>query len=316
MSDVFSDAYWTREFEITAADLERIAQRMWDSRSACELTELTKRVIRGRLRHGPEQSPAAVLSWMEDLSVRLWDPAGDWKRGDHVIVARRIPTTDVFDALVGEVIDVEPTEVRMQLDGMEEPTTYKRATPGSRQARRWHAKVREVAAEKRKAPDLDEQARAVLLTHGERVGSQLLEALRVDSRFVRLAGRWFLRELAVLPTEEQLTALSWAMVPLTGPLSTTGLAPLVQPPLVEGDPGLFGFYLAMRDRPDLFANADPGQHPRWVLAGPPPGTFTPCYAAYDPKIYEVLCLPDEPAMPKVVRRLWDLDLLKAVVGTR
>jgi len=151
------------------------------------------------------------------------------------------------------------------------------------------------------------------LTHGERVVSQLLDALRADERFVRLAGRWFLRDLAVPPTEEQLTALAWAMVPLEEPQPSDALVPLVQPLLAEADAGLFGLYLAMRERTDLFRNVDPGKRPRWVLAGPPPGSCTPRHAAYDPQTYEVLCLPEGPIPPETVKRLWDLGLLRAVV---
>lgn len=168
-------------------------------------------------------------------------------------------------------------------------------------------------AARRDTKDVETQVEYVILEHGERVVSQLLDALRADERFVCLAGHWFLRELAVSPTEEQLTTLAWAMVSLEEPQSTAELVPRVEPPLAESDPGLFGLYLAMRDRPDLFENADPGQRPRWVLAGQPPGSCIPQYAAYDPETYEILCLPGKSAPPETVKRLWNLGLLKAVL---
>jgi len=313
MSDFLSARYWIEEFQITDADLDRIEAHIRQTGQAHDLTTLARRVVRGRLRYGPESSAPAQPAWAEDPSVRLWDPAGEWKEGDHVIVARRIPKTQVFEALVGEITAVEPQRVKVFLDGIGQPVTYQRAAPGSENARKWHAKVREVVAAKQRAPELEEQAEAVLLTHGERVVSQLLDALQADDRFVRLAGRWFLRDLAVPPTEEQLTALAWAMVPLEEPQLTDALVPLVQPPLAEGDPGLFGLYLAMRERTDLFRNVDPGKRPRWVLAGPPPGPCTPRRAAYDPQTYKVLCLPDQLIPPETVKRLWDLGLLRAVV---
>jgi hypothetical protein len=311
MSDVYSDIYWTDEFDITTADLERIARRMRETCSAYDLTELAKRVVRGRLRHGPEQSPAVLPPWADDPSVRLWDPAEEWKERDHVIVARLV-RRDVYGAFVGEIVAVEPHQIRMKLDKVECPAIYLRAAPGSEQARRWHAKVREVVAEKRRASELEEQTDLVLLEHGQRIVSRLLDALQADEHFVCLAGRWYLRELAVPPSEEQIAALAWAMLKLSDPQPTEALIPLVQPPLPEGDASLFGLYLAMRQRPNLFANADPGQRPRWVLAGPPPGSFTPRYTAYDPETYQVLCLPGEPVSPDVVKRLWELDLLQAV----
>jgi len=317
MSDVYDSAYWNEEFNITRADLDRIEAHIRETRQAHDLTTLARRIVRGRLRHGPESSAPAQPVWAEDPSVRLWDPAGRWKVGDHVIVAYLYHSAsagrNVYEPRIGEVVAVEGGEVTMQLEGLEQPVTFRQAARGSEEARRWRDVVKEVIAEKRAAPELGEQVEAVLLTHGERIISQLLDSLRADERFVRLAGRWFLRELALPPTEEQLTALAWAMVPLEEPQPTDALAPLVQPPLAEGDPALFGLYLAMRERPDPFANADPGQRPRWALAGPPPGSFTPHRPAYDPDTYEILCLPGQPATPEIVERLWELDLLKAVI---
>lgn len=313
MSDVHSNIYWIDEFEITTADLDRIATRIRETGQAHDLTALARRLVRGRLHYGPEMSAPARAIEIRDPSVRLWDPAMEWRVGNHVIVAHRIPKTDVFEARIGEITAVEPEQVRMHIDGVEKPITYQLADPGSVKAKRWHAKVREVVAKKRKAPQVEDQIEIILLTHGERIGSQLLEALRADERFVRLTGRWFLYELAVFATDEQLAALAWAMISLEAPQATADLVSLVEPPLAKGDPGIFGLYLAMRERDDLFANAAPGQRPRWKLAGPPPGPFTPRHAAYDPESYEVLCLPDCPVSQETVKRLWESELLQAVV---
>jgi len=314
VTDPFSDRYWIEEFQVTQADLDRIAAHIRETGQAHDLTALARRVVRGRLRHGPETSAPAQPSWAEDPSVRLWDPAGEWKEGDHAIVAVYFREDDHkwFEPFVGEVTRVEADKVRMQVDALGEPRSYStRASPDD--LLKWRQFVEELVAARRGTKDVETQTEYVILEHGERVVSQLLDALRADERFVRLAGRWFLRELAVSPTEEQLTALAWAMVPLEEPRPTADLVPLVQPPPTKGTPSLFGLYLAIRDRSDLFENVEPGQRPRWILAGPPPGTFTPQYPAYDPETYEILCLPGEPTPPEVVSRLWDLGLLKAVV---
>jgi len=316
VTDPFTDRYWIEEFQVTQADLERIAARIRETGQAHDLTALARRVVRGRLRHGPETSTPAQPAWAEDPSVRLWDPAGEWEEGDHAIVAVHFREDDHkwFEPFVGEITRVEAGKVRMQVDALGEPRSYStRARYSPDDLQKWRQLVEELVAARRGTKDVETQVEYVILEHGERVVSQLLDALRTDERFVRLAGRWFLRELAVSPTEEQLTALAWAMVPLEEPRPTAGLVPLVQPALTEGDPNLFGLYLAMRDRSDLFENVEPGQRPRWILAGPPPGAFTPQYPAYDPETYEILCLPSEPIPPEVVGRLWDLGLLKAVV---
>jgi len=215
--------------------------------------------------------------------------------------------------MVGEITHTDPRRAYITVNDSYKPERkFRRATPGSQDAITWHQTVQKAVEEMQRGPSQEEQVRLVILEHGQRIVSRLLNALRADERFVRLAGRWFLRELAVSPTEEQLTALAWAMLGLEEPQPTTALVPPVQPPLAEGDPGLFGLYLAMRDHQDFFDNVDPGKRPRWVLAGPPPGSFTPSYAAYEPETYEVLCLASQPAPPEATKRLWDLGLLKAV----
>ncbi len=314
MTDPFSDRYWIEEFQVTRADLGRIAVHIRETGQVYDLTALARRVVRGRLRHGPETSAPAQPAWVEDPSVRLWDPAGEWKEGDHVIVAVAFyeKSRTWSEPFVGEVTKVEADKVRVQIDALGESRAYS-TSARTDVLEKWRRFVENLIASRRGTRDLETQTEYVLLDHGERIVSQLLDGLRADGRFVRLAGRWFLHELAVPPTEEQLTALAWAMVPLSEPRPTADLAPLVQPPLAEGAPGLFGLYLALCDRSALFENADPGKRPRWILAAPPPGSCTPQHAAYDPETYEVLCLPDEPIPSEVIGRLWDMGLLRAVL---
>jgi hypothetical protein len=314
VSDPFSDRYWIEEFQVTQADLDRIAAHIRETGQARDLTALARRVARGRLCYGPESSAPAQPAWAKDPSVRLWDPAKEWKEGDHAIVAvgfEREGRTD-HEPFVAEVTHVQGDTVTVQIDALDGSRKF--TTSGSPdRLEHYRQFVEDLVEARRGTKDVGTQTEYVLLEHGKRVISQLLEALRNDERFVRLAGRWFLPELAASASEEQLAALAWAMVPLEEPRSTADLVPLVQPPLAEGDPGLFGLYLAMRQRSDLFTNADPGKRPRWALAGPPPGAFAPQHAAYDPETYEILCLPGEPASSQVVQRLWELKLLQAVV---
>ena len=88
MSDVYSDHYWQSKFTVTQADMDRLEARIAKTGKAHELDAMTKRIIRGRLRHGAEISPAArgVQAALADHSVRLWDPAGKWEVGDHVVI--------------------------------------------------------------------------------------------------------------------------------------------------------------------------------------------------------------------------------------
>lgn len=314
MSDVHNDTYWTSKFEITAADLDRIAAHIRKTNRAHDLTALARRVVRGRLHYGPDSSASAQTIDIQDPSVRLWDPAGEWELGDHVIVA--VPFFEdggwQRPPYVGEVTNVTAGSVKVQIDALDKSEDY--ITSGSQdELTEWRLFVEHLVQVRRESGDIEKQVEFVILQHGERVVSPLFDALRADERFVRLAGHWFLRELAAPLTDQQVAALAWQMVCLEAPQATDDLVSLVEPPLAKGDPGLFGLYLAMRQRDDLFANADPGQRPRWELAGPPPGPFTPRHAAYDPESYEVLCLPDRPVSQETVKRLWELELLQAVV---
>jgi hypothetical protein len=317
MSDPFSDRYWLEEFQVTEADLDRIERHIQETVQAYDLTALARRVVRGRLRHGPETSAPARTTWLGDSSVRLWDPAKEWEEGDHSIV-----TVTQFsgqkrwhEPFVGEVVEVESGKVTIHVDALDEKRTYLTKTRyAPDDLVKWRKNVEEIVAKKRAADDMPSQIEYVILEHGERVATQLLESLKADKRFVRLAGRWFLFELAVPATEEQLASLAWAMVPLEESMSTIDLAPLIEPPLAEGDPGCFGLYLTMRES-ELFENADPGKRPRWLLASPPPGTCTAEHAAYHPESYEVLCLPGESIPSERVQQLWESELLPAVLGS-
>lgn len=315
VSDPFSDRYWIDEFQVTEADLDHISDHIRETSQAHDLTALARRVVRGRLIYGPEASAPAQPTWAEDPSVRLWDPAKEWSLGDHAIVAVDFQegTHRWYEPFVGEVIKIEADKVTVQIDALGEPSAYSTQAKHRGDLQKWRQFVENLVAARRGTKDIETQVEYVILEYGEHVVSQLLDALRADGRLVRLAGRWFLRELVVSPTEQQLAALAWVLVGQAEPQPTETLVPLARPPLATGDSGLFGLYLAMRDRPALFANADPGQRPRWVLAGPPPGSCTPRYAAYDPETYAVLCLPDQSASPEAVKRLWEVGLLKAVV---
>ncbi len=315
MADVYTDHYWQSEFAVTEADMDRLEAHIAETGQAYELEALAKRIIRGRLRHGPEVSPAAhgVHTALADGSVRLWDPAGKWLAGDHVVIWTWSYARRANEVKIGEVIDQDQHYVYAWVeDSARQKRTLTRAKSGSKEANLWRKKVEEAVARLRRAQTLDEWTELIALEHGDRVASQILDALRADERFVRLAGRWFLRRIAMLPSEKQLAALAWAMLDLDEPQPTQDLLSLLDPPVTEGDAGLFGLYLGMRDRTDLFANADPGQRPRWVLAGPPPGPAVASHAAYDPDTHHVLCEPEETLDEDVAWRLWELDLFRVV----
>lgn len=320
MTELHNKTYWQVEFAVTEADMDRLENFILETGQAYDLTTLIKRIIRGRLRHGREVSPAAlgVKTSVTNRSVRLWDPTREWKVGDHTIVAVRVYSSERNHELhVGEVLAIEGSNVRVQIDALGQNKLYSTTPIKSPQdLTKWRQFVETLVADlmaaRNEAADPEADLELILLEHGDHIGSQLLDALRADNRFVLLGGYWFLHRLAVLPSIDQLHTLAWAMLNVEEPQPTESLLPLVPPPIVPGDPGLFGLYLALRDQPQLFANADPGQRPRWVLAGPPPGPVKARHAAYDPETYHVLCEPEEIVARDVAERLWTLELFRVI----
>jgi hypothetical protein len=315
MADVYNDHYWQSEFAVAQADMDRLEAHIAETGQAYELEALAKRIIRGRLQYGAEVSPTAlgVKTALADQSVRLWDPYAEWQVGDQVVLWTWSYARRANEVKIGEVVGYDELRVRVLVeDSVYRERSLQRAVADPQKAERWRRTVEEAVARLRRAQTMDEWTELIALEHGDRVASQLLDALRADERFVRLAGGWFLHRLAVPPSEEQLAALAWAMLSLDEPQPTQDLLSLLDPPVTEGDAGLFGLYLGMRDRTDLFANADPGQRPRWVLAGPPPGPVVARYATYDPDTHCVLCEQGEAVGENVGQRLWKLNLFRVV----
>ena len=319
MSDVFSDTYWTKEFEITEADLDRIAGHIEETGQAQDLTTLAQRVVRGRLRHGPETSAAAQATWSKDPSVRLWDPAAEWKVGDRVVYAALMPVgltggaRSVYQPLIGEVVEVSPDVVRARLDQRSRAGILRRCEPGSENAEKWYRKVREVVEGQRASADTEQQAQAILLQHGERIVSQLLEALQGDARFLTLEGRWFLRDLLIPLSEAQRDALYRQLLERGEPASTNDLIALMKPPVAEGDVGRFSLYASLSAHPDRFANVGAPTRPQWKAVPPPPERAVGAYYAYDPETYAILLRPGQRLGAQLAQRLQDLGLYDGVV---
>jgi hypothetical protein len=317
VSDVYTDIYWADEFDIAEADLDRIARHMHDTRAAYTLTELAKRVVRGRLRYGPQRGPAALDSWAEDSSVRRWDPSAKWAMEDHVIVAVGFPKEGVtiYEPFVGEITQIEADTVTVQIDTLGESRSYR--TRGSRnELQSWRQFIENLVEARRNTRDVDAQTEYVILQHGERVVSRLLAALQADERFIGLEGHWFLHELLEPLSDAQVESLFRQMRARTEPASTADLLPLVNPPPPEGGVGLFSVYSTLLDRPERFGNAGTVTRPLWVAVPPPPPSpdrAVGLYYVYDPETYEILLKPGQRLNQRLAQRLQVLGLYELVV---
>ena len=320
MSDALSDSYWIQEFAVTEADLDGIAAYIDSTSQAHHLSTLAKWVVDDVLLHGREHRQPLERLFDTIASVTLWDPAGDWQVGNHVIVLRKV--NDRIVAYVGEVQEVELTRSTVSIFIPEENIVKDYALLPANDPTRLSIveSVKRVVNRKRQLVTIQrvdeaqaESIEVIMLEHGERIVGLLLQALRQDKRFVLLNGRWFLRDLATLPVEEQMVQLAWWLLGAKEPQSTEALFGQIAERMAEGDVGLFGLYLELQQRPELFGNTEPGKRPLWKVVGPPPGSFVPQHAAYDPESYEILCVPGETAGAEVVAWLWKTDLLTAVV---
>jgi predicted nucleic acid-binding Zn-ribbon protein len=250
MTEVFSDDYWRDQFRVTEADLDRVAAYITKVGEAQDVASLASRIVRGRLLYGPDTSSQAPMTASIGASVRPWDPTASWQIGERVIIPVYDTKANRHVPAVGYVTEVLPGTVTLHTKrGWTQTPAFARAKPNSDDARKWGNFVSQLIAEGRESSDIDHQAEAIVLEHG--IANQVGNALQFDSRFVQLAGRWFLRNLMTSPTAEQLVKLAWMMLGREDLRSVDAVAGLVQPPL-SSDAEAFGLFSAMRARPDLF----------------------------------------------------------------
>jgi hypothetical protein len=114
MADVFSDEYWEHEFDVTRDDLERILKRMRDERRAFTLTELTERLVHGRLEHGEDSGPVVLPEWVISANVLSWDEEDKWCVGCRVLVARQIERR--IKPFIGVIADANQDTFWVRLD--------------------------------------------------------------------------------------------------------------------------------------------------------------------------------------------------------
>lgn len=310
--------YWTQEFLVTQADIDRLVAFIDSSGQAQFLSTLAKRVIDGRLRYGHDQSTPVNQISDTTTKVRLWDPAGEWQIGDRVIVLLKpgerlvayIGVVQAVDWATDRVTVFIPEENYKQDYGL----LYARAPTRQRvvaNVQRAVAQQRGLLAGQTTDDNRAETVEKIMGESGERIVSLLLHALREDQRLTLLDDRYFPRSLTDSPSESQLHKLAWSLLAQPDPLPTSDLLALI--PNASGDAALFGLHLALRQHPHWFKNTQSEERPLWKLAGPPPGSFTPHHAVYDPDTCELLCVPGNEVSADVVARLWQAGLLADVV---
>lgn len=304
-----TDAYWRGEFDISTSDLDRIERHLHKIGEAQPLDALARRLVAGRLEHGSD--PGAGVTKAHQPQVRLWDPAGKWVVGDQVIVARSVGK-HMFAAAYARIERVQADSVVVYVEAARVNATYETAASGSANAKKWYAKVREVAAQMRAGESVEDRAEALLLEHGGRVFGALESALRHDSRFALVDGRWFLRQEPLALTSTQVARLRAALRDRTQPATTIEIATLLEPP-VSADPEVFALAAALAARCDRFANVGTQDRPKWQAAPVPWPEARAIHWAYDPDTFDILVERGAELTQAVAERLQALGLYDAVV---
>lgn len=318
MIDIHNDEYWSSHFDITQNDLYRVGERLERAESPQALKDIALRIIRGRLEHGHDLSPAVLQELTGRTSVQLWDPAKEWQMGDIVLVATMRKNRLEREAFLGEIIIAayekdNEKRARIRIEELGEEKDFILAAPGSSRALNWHDEVRKTVEKKLESGSINQQAEGVLLKHGERILSQLTETLESDSRFTNLEGKWYLTSKLPSIGKEALMRVHLALVQNQSS-SEEELLPVLKEKSTIDTPLLrMAIHTALQQSPERFENIGTPARPQWKARLPEPDHAEVTHYAYDPQTYEILCRPGQRLTQKRAQRLQELNLYAHVV---
>jgi hypothetical protein len=307
--------YWDSEFDVTKDDLIRINEYLDRRNEPVHITELVKRLIRGRIRFGHDISPAALNSWTKQSLVKLWDPASNWNVGDRVVVITIDPGTNLesYGAFIGDVINIDPIKNYVTVHLEIGDKTFEKAIPGSEKAITWHNAVREVVAQKIKSTELEDQVTAVLAQYGDRIVSRLIEVLEQDGRFSGINNHWFINELIEPLSNIQVRSMYRKLIGVGKPLQLDLIKDLCDPALPDDLIGDFRLLRSLEGNPNLFQLNVKGTNKTWKAVIPEPDQMVVKRYAYDPNTYEIICTPGSKLNKQTSQRLQELGLMAHVV---
>ena len=304
-------------------DMDRLAAWMRLDMVALDLTTMVQELIKVRLWDDFAPSSPPLPELPDSNEVRVWDPAYAWQVGDLAIFPvsceemASSPRQALMYPRVGEILSLRGNSAVVSIDGLRENRIYGLVPVrvSESQLETWRQTVEQAVARLGTCAEVSCRVAEALWVHGATLVRRMVSALRQDPRFMSLEGMWFLRQLAELPSPEELAAVNRALLFSEDPLSIDELeARCLREPHVRTTPRRFGLALALQERQDLYANVGTDGRPRWVLIEPPQGQYRARMAAYDPDTFQILCEPGEALSSDAVHRLWDLGLLRRVIG--
>jgi hypothetical protein len=227
---------------------------------------------------------------------------------------------------LGAIVDKSSDIFFIRLEEGEEIVKYGRTKNAKETKQRFEAirraitKKERAVRQKQLGREADENVEIILLEYGARVASRLLTSLSDDSRFVSVGDRWFLEELLVPLSQNQLNRLHQKMLAEGEILTLEQMLPSVDPSLPPGDIGLFSLHKALEEEQrGLFEQSVAEGQWRWRAVKPPPPPWEEAmagYYVYDPSTYEVLLQPGQPLKKYIAERLQELGIYDQVVIAR
>jgi hypothetical protein len=207
------------------------------------------------------------------------------------------------------------TALVAQIDGEAMPRLWGTPARRDRQAiTQWRASVDRLIKHLGQSRSERTKIDYVLFQQGAEIMSKIMAALRSDGQFIEWEGRWFLRSLVEYPEEAQLMIVARKLLAESrGGVRLSELLSLLSLTETDDFPTMFGFALAMSERPDLFSRLEAGRYTRWVLASPPPGNYEAKFSVYDPQTYEIICESGDDLTADQVEQLWQMNLLATAV---
>ncbi len=304
-----TDNDWSSNFDVTRDDLKRLVDWISEQKRGVTLEEITRRIIRGRVRFGRDVSPSALPQWVQEKHVLSWDEQEKWCEGCQVLVAKTVEKKVIpaFGIIVKITSDTYYVSIHDEIQ------KYNREPIGSQKSKNYYEYVRQLiwSQEQARTSNIEEQINLVLLKQGAEIASRISSALDRDPRFTIYKNFWYLQSWVQEISREKLQQVHRQLLKTAKQVTLAKMRELISG-LPQGDIGEIAIIRALSKVPDLFQPFDGG----WDVVKPPPPPWERAigvYYVYDPKTYEIILKPGERLKKKIADRLKELGFYADVV---
>lgn len=315
---MLGESFWVNQFDITINDVKRTINYVKEVCYPISIVDITKRVISGRLKYGEDLSQTVLSEWSGKDTVRLWDPAADWKTNDDVIVLISYYDSGNFKhkPVIGVIKEINFGKNLVCVKTDEREISYVLAEPDSENAIKWHNFVREVIAKYTSSSSLEDRVIAVFTEFGGKITSRVQEVLKTDDRFVSVDQFWFLSKLVEDLASPDLIKIYKILSSLKEPLTLGEISKNIS--LEESDELIKKFTIkkALLTNINLFTKIDSKVGNLYQAHIPEIENAQIVNYAYDPDTYEIICTPGDKLSQKTIDKLKEHGLLAGVISSQ